>query len=316
MLTIAWAFFMAIDKSDDAPNEVQLRLQQFKKNAPENPKAEATGNPVQLKFLNSTRYKNIALGRYLEKFSLIKKLERDLHMAGVKTPVDRFILTNLIIPTALGGVLGFLFIKPPLLAAGPIMFGIAWGILITKKKGRFGKIVTQLPDALNLITSSLKAGHSFQSALSIVVSELPDPLSGEFGHVLGDINWGLPLKDALLKLVHNVDGLPDMQMLVTCLLVQKETGGNLAEVLDKLSYTIRERFKLKGQINALTGQSRLTGYVLGCAPTGLFVFLFLFMNDYIKPLYTQDFGKLLLVVAIVMQLIGFFVMKKIVDIRV
>jgi tight adherence protein B len=131
-----------------------------------------------------------------------------------------------------------------------------------------------------------------------------------------DINLGIPVREALSRLVAKLDTLPDVRMFATAVTIQREAGGNLAEVLENLGYTIRERFKLKGQIAALTGQSRLTGYVLGCAPAGILILLSIFMFDYVSPLYNTAMGHIALVVVVILQSIGFFVMKKIIDIRV
>ena len=117
-------------------------------------------------------------------------------------------------------------------------------------------------------------------------------------------------------MVAKLDTLPDVRMFSTAVVIQREAGGNLAEVLEKLGYTIRERFKLKAQISALTGQSRLTGYVLGGAPALILTFLTVFMYSYVKPLYETDMGHLALGAVVILQCIGFFVMKKIIDIRV
>jgi tight adherence protein B len=247
---------------------------------------------------------------------MIGALQKALRQAGMKTPVDKFVLTFLFIPLGFGFVLMLLLKNPMMLFLGIAIFVVAVMMVKMRQKKRLNRISTQLPDALNLITSSLRAGHSFQSAMTIVVNELPDPLASEFAQVVSDINWGIPVKDALTKMVNSLDGLVDIRMFVTSLIIQRETGGNLAEILDKLSTTIRERFKLKGQIAALTGQARLTGYILGCAPAGLFLFLSLFMGKYVEPLTTTEIGKVALVVACIMQIIGFFVMKKIIEIRV
>lgn len=131
-----------------------------------------------------------------------------------------------------------------------------------------------------------------------------------------DINLGIPVRESLARMVSKLDTLPDVRMFATAVAIQREAGGNLAEVLENLGYTIRERFKLKGQIAALTGQSRLTGYVLGCAPVVLLAGLSVFFYDYVAPLYETEFGHYALIAAFILQVIGFFVMKKIIDIRV
>ncbi len=265
--------------------------------------------------LKDRNYANAALGRILEQYSFTARLKKSLYQAGFTIPVDKFVLYFMAIPFGAGFLL-FLLTK------NIVLLGLAAGIplvtivLLKVQQGkRLAKFTHQLPDAMNLMTSSLRAGHSFQSAIGVIAQEMPDPIGTEFALLVNDINLGIPVKDAMAKLTTHID-LPDVRMFSTAVLIQREAGGNLAEVLDKLGYTIRERFKLKGQISALTGQSRLTGYVLGCAPAAIFLLLFLFFPAYIAPLYETPLGTFALIVAGILQLIGFFIMKKIIDIRV
>lgn len=316
-LMLAAALYFLQSYMFPEPTLMQQRLQQLKvRQQEEDSLIGDVGAAGFASLFKGSQYANENLGKILSRYSLTAQIHRAIRQAGLKTPVDKFIMTFLVIPIGVGLLFSVLLVNPLPVALGIGYFMLVMLSLKMRLKKRLAQLTAQLPDALNLITSSLRAGHSFQSALNIVVTELPDPLSSEFSQVLSDINWGIPVKDALNKMVANLDNLPDIRMFVTSLIIQREAGGNLAEVLDKLSYTIRERFKLQGQIKALTGQSRLTGYVLGCAPAGLFTFLFIFMNSYIAPMLKSTLGQILLGVALVMQVIGFFVMKKIIEIRV
>jgi tight adherence protein B len=216
------------------------------------------------------------------------------------------------IMVVLGVVSGFIIIS----LVGILVPIGAYSLVLFKRSQRYGKFIAQLPDALSMITSALRAGHSFQSALTVVSSEMPNPIAIEFASMVKDINLGIPVRESLARMVLKLDTLPDVRMFATAVAIQREAGGNLAEVLENLGYTIRERFKLKGQIAALTGQSRLTGYVLGGAPAVLLAGLSLFFYPYVQPLYETDMGHLALLIAFILQMIGFFVMKKIIDIRV
>ncbi len=260
-------------------------------------------------------YGNAALGRILERYSFTGSLKKSLLQAGLSMPVDKFISYFMALPFALG-FLAFLVTQnfiPLLVALGvPALSVFA---LNFRKNQRLTLFTKQLPEGLSLVTSSLRAGHSFQAAISVVGQEMKAPIGSEFSMMVSDINLGIPIKEAMGRLVESVD-LPDVRMLTTAVLIQREAGGNLAEVLDKLGYTIRERFKLKGQIAALTGQSRMTGYVLGGAPAFLFGFLSLFMPDYVAPLLETELGNMMLMGAGLMQCIGFFIMKKVIEIRV
>ncbi len=311
-------YFLQRHKSPD-PTPMQIRLAQIKKiNKDEVEHYNDKNANKALKILKGSDYQNQELGKVLEKYSFIVGLKRTLHQAGIKLPIDRFFILFMAIPVVASLVLTIIMKNPlPLAGLGiPVMAVFAATFL---KKARMAKLLLQLPDAMSLITSALRAGHSFQTALTTVVTELPPPVSVEFGNMVNDMHLGMQVKDTLIKFGQNLDSLPDVRMFTTAVLIQREVGGNLAEVLDNLGYTIRERFKIKGQISALTGQSRLTGYVLGCAPAGMLAILTIagpFFGNYAGPLYTEPLGHVALVIAGIMQVIGFFVMKKIIDIRV
>lgn len=309
------AFYYLQQYLHPEPSLLQVRLAKIKQQHEHFSDAETRFLPFSRLMKDST-YANEKLGLFLERFSLTLHLKKLLQQAGNDMPVDRFMTRFLIFPAGVGLVL-FLLLKNPI----PLLIGIGIALIAytgvrVKRSKRLAAFTAQLPDALNLMTSALRAGHSFPTSMVSIVTDLPDPISTEFKKVVNDINLGIPIKEALLKLVSELDSIPDLRMFSTAIIIQREAGGNLAEVLDKLSYTIRERFKLKGQISALTGQSRLTGYVLGCAPCAMLVILTLFFNGYVKPLYSNSLGQVALVVAAIMQIIGFFVMKKIIDIRV
>lgn len=300
------------------PSLMQARLIQIKTRHADQERYAGylSGAPDISRLFKDSAYSSEVLELFLKRYSFPAHLEKALRQAGMNIPVDRFIIVFLAVPMGVSVLLALVMLSPLPVGLGGLFAGGAYLNVRMKQGQRLKKFTTQLPDALSLMTSSLRAGHSFQSALGIVVSELPDPISTELSQVVNDINLGLPVKEALGKLVNSLDTLPDVRMFVTALMVQREAGGNLAEILDKLSYTIRERFKLQGQIKALTGQSRLTGYILGCAPIFLFVGLYFFANSYVRPLYDTDLGRLLLLGALVMQGLGFMVIQKIIAIRI
>lgn len=315
-VAIGVAIFFLQRYSNPEPSLLQQRLtslharqQQEDLNTPESEQMQRVS-----KLYKGSAYNNEAMGKFLERFTLFQSLKLSMNQAGMVHP-DKYILNTMLIPLALGLILSFVVGILALPAAG-LVVGCAYLNVIMKRGKRYGQFIAQLPDAMSMITSSLRAGHSFQSAMSIVSTEMGEPISVEFSSVVRDINLGIPVKEALARMVIRLDAVPDVRMFSTAVIIQREAGGNLAEVLEKLGYTIRERFKLKRQIAALTGQSRMTGYVLGGAPFLLLAFLSLIMYGYVQPLYETDIGHILLVVLVIMQCIGFFVMKKIIDIRV
>lgn len=310
------AIFFLQRYNNPEPSVIQQRLNQLKERNEEGGFVEQEQARKLARLYKDSNYQNAELAKKFEKIPFFIHLRDQMQQAGLATPADKFFITNMLLPMGLFLLLGTVTGIFPICLVGFVIAVISYFYVVFKKKQRLAKLVTQLPDALSMITSSLRAGHSFQSALSVVSTELSDPVAGEFSNMVRDINLGIPVKDAMSRMVLRLDSLPDLCMFSTAVLIQREAGGNLAEVLENLGYTIRERFKLKGQISALTGQSRLTGYVLGGAPAFLLTGLSLFMYGYVKPLWETDMGHFALLVAVILQAIGFFIMRKIVDIRV
>lgn len=315
-VSIGIALFFFQNYQNPEPSPIQKRLTQLKEQ--QNQEGVFLNEQAQrlAKLYKEGDYQNEDWGKRLENLNLFLSLKHYMHQADMKTPPDQFFMTNMLLPVILFAVLGLMTGFFVLMLAGPVVAFGSYMFVLFKRGQRIQKLITQLPDALSLITSSLRAGHSFQASLTTVATELPEPIATEFSGLVRDINLGVPVKDAMARMVIRLDHLPDMCIFSTAVLIQREAGGNLAEVLEKLGYTIRERFKLKGQIAALTGQSRLTGYVLGGAPALILTGLSICMYSYVKPLWETDMGHLALLVVVVLQAIGFFVMQKIIDIRV
>jgi tight adherence protein B len=196
-----------------------------------------------------------------------------------------------------------------------VMFLIPLGWLWNKRRARLAKFASQLPDALELVARALRAGHSLQAGLHVVAEEMPAPIADEFGRVFEESNLGIPLEDAMKNMCDRVPNL-DLRFFVTSVGIQRQTGGDLAEILDKIGYVIRERFRILGQVKALTGEGRLSGVVLIALPFALFGFMLNTKPDYIEPLWTTDLGRKMSVAAIVAQIIGALVIRKIVNIKV
>jgi tight adherence protein B len=177
---------------------------------------------------------------------------------------------------------------------------------------RFGK---QLPEALELISRALRAGHSLGAGISLVADEMSNPIRKEFCRCYEEQNLGVPLEIALDSMTHRVPNL-DLRFFATAVILQRQTGGDLAEILDKIGHLVRERFKIWGQIQALTGEGRLSGIVLLALPPVLFLVMYKLNTNYVLMLFTDPMGQQMLVGAIIMQLIGALIIKKIVNIKV
>jgi tight adherence protein B len=176
------------------------------------------------------------------------------------------------------------------------------------------KINSQLPEALNIISNGLRAGFSFTQAMGVVINEVSGPISEEFSKVLRDNSLGKPLEEALTNMSGRTDD-EDLDMVITALIIQRQVGGNLAEILDTISETIRERVRIKGEIKTLTAQGRIGGAVVSLLPFGLALALSVLSPGYLNILFTTFIGKIMIAVGIVMQLIGIFILVKLVAIQ-
>jgi tight adherence protein B len=201
----------------------------------------------------------------------------------------------------------------PLNAA--IMFTLPWIWLYFKRAARLKKFASQLSDALELVARALRSGQSLAAAMHVVGEEMPDPIATEFGRVFEEQNLGIPIEDSLKGMCDRVPNM-DLRFFVTSVGIQRQTGGDLAEILDKIGYVIRERFRILGQVKALTGEGRLSGVVLIALPFALFGFMLNAKPDYIETLWTTGLGRKMSIFAIIAQIVGALVIRKIVNIKV
>ena len=207
-------------------------------------------------------------------------------------------------------------IHPALMPLMVILLGaLPLGWLLMRRKRRLNAFAAQLPDALEMLARSLRSGQSIGFGFNMVASEMPQPISKEFGRVFEEQNLGIPLDESLNGLTDRIPNL-DLKFFVTAVILQRQTGGDLAEILDKIGELVRDRFRIWGQIQALTGEGRLSGVVLLALPFVLFITVYQLNPDYVKVLFTDPMGKKMLFIAVVMQIIGALVIKKIVNIKV
>jgi tight adherence protein B len=217
-----------------------------------------------------------------------------------------------------GGVTVAWLAKVPWFAlplAAVVMFALPWLWLWNKRRVRLAKFASQLPDALELVARALRAGHSLAAGLHVVGEEMPAPIADEFSRVFEESNLGISVEDAMKSMCDRVPNL-DLRFFVTSVAIQRQTGGDLAEILDKIGYVIRERFRILGQVKALTGEGRLSGVVLIALPFALFAFMLNTKPDYVESLWTTELGKKMSAAAIVAQILGALVIRKIVNIKV
>jgi tight adherence protein B len=277
---------------------------------------EQQGNqPVEELFKDKSRSQIGALDRMLRKMPSANKFERMFWQADLRINVGTFLLGSATCG-AFGLLIGLLLQR---MIVGLVLAGVLTVIpylfLKIKRRRRLAAIEAQLPDALDLIVRSLRAGHSFANGLKIVSQEMEKPIAAEFDQVVNEHAFGVSLTQALQNLVDRVD-LQDIRFFTTAVILQRETGGNLTEVLSSLSMLIRERFKLKRQIKAISAEGRLSGLILTLLPVGLFAMLLLTNPTYIEPLYKSKAGQIMVGIGLAMQLLGILFIKKIVNIKV
>jgi tight adherence protein B len=199
--------------------------------------------------------------------------------------------------------------------AGLLMFFVPILWLLNKRRVRLKTFAAQLPDALELVARALRAGHSLAAGMHVVAEEMPQPICDEFGRVYDEQNLGIALEDSMKGMCERVPNL-DLRFFVTSVAIQRQTGGDLAEILDKIGYVIRERYRILGQVKALTAEGRLSGIVLIALPFVLFLVMLHIKPDYVSMLWTHELGKKMAIGGLLMQILGAVVIKKIVDIRV
>jgi tight adherence protein B len=262
--------------------------------------------------------KGTILPSLLEKFNLQVKTQTLIEQAGLKWhPVK---LVHMCMGAFLAAYAGaYLFLPAPFNSAGLLIAALAGALpvlyVLRLRSGRLKQFEEVFPDTLEFISRSMRAGHAFSVSLEMIHREFPEPLSGEFRRTFEEHNLGLPLDVALQGLAARIP-LLDVHFFVSAVLLQKRTGGNLAEILDKLAYVIRERFKLRGRIRAISAHGKMTGLALTCIPIGVGVIMFFVNPDYVKFFFTDETGNMMLGAAIGFQIIGYLIIKKIVTIEV
>lgn len=259
-----------------------------------------------------------SLHRFLSRFVFIGGLQRVINQANLKVRAGVVILTCLVLGVAGGYFLTFFRISlvMPITVMLAVLIGLApLAYIFRVRKSRFQRFEEQLPEALELMARALRAGHAFTTAIEMVSTELADPISTEFGKTFVQQNFGLALRQSLMNLAERIP-LLDVQFFVTAVLIQKETGGNLAEILDNLSYVIRERFKLQGHVRAVSAQGRFTGIILLLLPIAIGTLLYIANPEYLMVFFRDRVGRLIMGVYTVFQILGYLSIRKIVRIRV
>ncbi len=264
----------------------------------------AQGGPMPAidRFVSGTT-RGTALGRWIEQ-------------SGVKTTISAVLLAAAGLAVAVGFVVMLLVKARWGFLVGAMMGAALPFVFLNNKRGkRVSAFEEGFPEALDLIARALKAGHAFVTGLKMVADEMPEPIGPEFRKTFDEQNFGLPLKDALENLTMRVPGL-DVRFFATAVLIQRETGGNLSEILENLAHVVRERFKILRQVRVYTAHGRMTAYVLLALPAVLCVALAFINPDHMNLLFRERMGQMMLGGAIVMQAIGYVWIRQVIKIEV
>jgi tight adherence protein B len=256
------------------------------------------------------------LNRMLLGIRWTDKLSRMIEQSGTESTLGVFILLSIVL--ASGGFVIGLWVASHVLPSLIIAFflGIFPFIYVyIKKKRRMEKFQRQLPDALDLIARALKAGHAFTGGLKMVGDEIGDPVGTEFEKTLREINFGSGIPESLKNLSDRVD-CPDLRFFIISVIIQRETGGNLAEILGKIAYLIRERFKLQSRVQVLASEGKLSAIILIAIPFVIALALSVLNPVYVKTLFIDPVGQGLVAFALLMMIIGIVVMKRMIEIKV
>ena len=257
-----------------------------------------------------------ALDNLLRRSERISKLRTLLEQAGLKMRAGNVLLLCLLSGVGLG-ILVMLFSGFPQF----VWLGVIVGAILPysyanyRRAKRFQKFEEIFPEAIDTLARAVRAGHAFTTALELIANEIADPVASEFRKLFEEQKFGLPVRDALLNLTERVP-LVDIKFFVTAVMLQRETGGNLAEILDNLSYVIRERFKIMRQVRVHTAQGRLTMMLLMGLPPIIIVTMQIMNPSFIRPLFDDPIGHALLVVGMTLQTVGYFVIRRIIQIHV
>ena len=254
--------------------------------------------------------------RFLATAPGITSLRLFLEQAAIEMQVGTFVL--ICVALAFAGLAITFFIGLPIylaMAAALLASVIPFLVASFLRQRRFDRFEEQFPEAMDLLGRAVRAGHAFTTGFELIGKELPDPLGAEFRTAFQQQSLGLPLKDSLGNLAVRVP-LPDVRIFVSSLQIQRESGGNLGEILDTLSHIVRERFKLRRQVRIYTAEGRLSMYMLTAIPITAFLGLMILQPEYLAPMLTDRRGHIGLAVAVILQVIGYIVISRIIKIKI
>ena len=306
-LTVLALFFAVTSYRQSPAAELKRRLQRMEKSGNERPSEGLTGELLREKTPSE---------QFIFQLPLLRMVKKLVENSGVASKPSRFIFL-----TCMASASGFVILyvlsgnmSAALLAAVVIAL-IPFAYLGYRKQKRLDRFNEQLPDALTMIARSLRAGHSLTSAVELVSQELPEPAGGLFKIAYEQQQLGMRIAESLGTLLEKIDSI-DLNFFVTIIRINSETGGNLAEILEKLADTIRSRLQIRRQVQVYTAEGRMSGYVLVLLPMFVFLAFYLRNPGYMNVFFTEQVCQMSLVAAAIAQIIGFLIIRRIIDIRI
>jgi tight adherence protein B len=257
-----------------------------------------------------------AIDSLLRRSSWVSELQKMLAQGGWEMRAGNFLGVSALAAVA-AAVVAYILSRRVDVTWIAVLIGavLPYAYASVRRNKRFEKFEELFPEAIDTLARAVRAGHAFTTALEMITAEVAEPVAGEFRQLFEEQKFGMPVRDALMNLTDRVP-LVDVKFFVTAVMLQRETGGNLAEILDNLSYVIRERFKIQRQVRVYTAQGRLTMALLMGMPPIIVVVMLAINPDFIHPLFADPMGHMLLVAGICLQTVGYFVIRKIIRIRV
>ncbi len=306
----AFALFSIFDQRSARARLIRERLAEERK-APERSAEE------ELALIRDEQLSKIpALDNLLRRSARVEQIQTTLSQAGLSIRAGNF-LGICVLTGVLAAILVFIVSKRAEIAWVTMLVGflLPYSYASMKRQKRFAKFDELFPEAIDTLARAVRAGHAFTTALEMITNEINEPIAGEFRQLYEEQKFGMPVRDALLNLTERVPSV-DVKFFVTAVMLQRETGGNLAEILDNLSYVIRERFKIQRQVRVYTAQGRLTMALLMGMPPIIVVVMMALNPGFIRPLFVDPIGHALLVGGITLQTVGYFVIRRIIRIQV
>ncbi len=312
-ILVALAVFAAISLYDQRSARARL----IKERLAEERKGPERAPEEELALVRDEQLSEIAaLDTLLRRSARVTAIQKLLEQAGIGMRAGNFLGICALAGVA-GAVAGYIFGKRIEIAWVALLVGfvLPYSYASFQRNKRFEKFEELFPEAIDTLARAVRAGHAFTTALEMISNEVAEPVCSEFRLLYEEQKFGMPVRDALINLTERMP-LVDVKFFVTAVMLQRETGGNLAEILDNLSYVIRERFKIQRQVRVYTAQGRLTMALLMGMPPIIVTVMLILNPGFIRPLFSDPIGHTLLVAGITLQTIGYFVIRKIIRIQV